>query len=77
MLPCNLVPAVQVAINNSTHLHTKNSNEYRLSRNILQAQLMRNHILLYKVHININNITYFTTHCISEDKKNKNIEVRE
>ena len=22
MLPCNLVPAVQVAINNSTHLHT-------------------------------------------------------
>lgn len=77
MLPCNLVPAVQVAINNSTHLHTKNSYEYRISRNILQVQLKRNYILWYRIYININSITYSTTYCISEDKKNKNIEVRE
>ena len=35
MLPCNLVPAVQVAINNSTHLHTKNS-LWNVSQHILK-----------------------------------------
>ena len=73
MLPCNLVPAVQVAINNSTHLHTKNSNIYRMFRKAFECLIEES---FHGISIDINTLILIKTCCISGDKKNKNIEVR-
>ena len=73
MLPCNLVPAVQVAINNSTHLHT--TKHLVLLKNVQQhfRKLIEKdyHCQISKRNFNKDN---YKTYCIKEDK---NIEEKE